>query len=64
MAFKFPVAAYMQPILDKAGVAQPSLFSVLTDPMENLPDLSEEDKAYVKCVVDMKVPILAELMQV
>jgi hypothetical protein len=32
--------------------------------MENLPDLSEEDKAYVKCVVDMKVPILAELMQV
>jgi hypothetical protein len=32
--------------------------------MENLPDLSEEDKAYVKCVVDMKVPILTELMQV
>jgi hypothetical protein len=32
--------------------------------MENLPDLSEEEKAYVKCVVDMKVPILTELMQV
>ncbi len=32
--------------------------------MENLPDLSEGDKAYVKYVVDMKVTILAELMQV